>query len=730
MAKPSAKTKPPCAPRRRWLPRILLAVFAPVVFLLLLEGILALTGLVEPVRLLQQVEHEGKAYWTTDPGYGRFIFPREGGPTPSQVWVPVEKKPGEKRVVLIGESAAHGFPLTIFNLARVTDAFWQRAHPATPARVTGLTMTGINSHILRLFVHEALRMEPDMLVIYAGHNEVIGPFGPASVFGRHRASLPLIRAHLWAKRTRTAVLLGRVAQLVQRDHAAASWRGLAEFEQTRIAFDDPALDTMMHHARENFSAMLHDATVRGVPVVLAAPAVNLNDWPPMESTPEIIPDEEAFRLARAGNLAQLTSAWQVYRLARNRERRGDLASAWPLYRRARDLDLYRFRFDSRLEALFLDLASAYRERGVTFIDTDPVLHELNPGFSSDRQYFVEHVHLTAEGRALVAGALVQAMARAWKLPSRGDVGPDQVLADLFYNEIHGYDLWSKTIELIAYPPFTRQPEHEERITYARRIQEDYRDRFSERWTIDAIFRAYQQAVQRRPDDEIQHISAGRMYSQRGHAASAEAALRQALQLHPLQQDALFNLLKLLIERRALDEALRVALLMEESAPVDGELLYFTGEIHIMRDEPRRALPYLERARRLRPLDARIMYSLGMCRQMLGDTAEAVATLRAYITTEPTDYEAMGSLSWIISTGRNPSPADMEQALALARQAVEADAENYRARGALAVALAASNDQATARREADLAIAAATADDQAAMIDELKQQLARLGVTVE
>ncbi len=49
-------------------------------------------------------------------------------------------------------------------------------------------------------------MGADIWVIYMGNNEVVGPFGAGTVFGRQVPPLPLIRASLALKTTRIGQL--------------------------------------------------------------------------------------------------------------------------------------------------------------------------------------------------------------------------------------------------------------------------------------------------------------------------------------------------------------------------------------------------------------------------------------------------------------------------------------------------------------------------------------------
>jgi tetratricopeptide (TPR) repeat protein len=705
-----------------------LVLLAPVLFLLLIEGLLALTGWVEPVRLLNRVEHQGQVYWAANAHYGQFLFQREGAPTPSEVWVPTEKPAGQRRVVLLGASTAHGFPLNIMNLARVSDAWWARAYPDEPVRVIGLTMTGINSHVLRLFADEAFKLEPDLLVMYAGHNEVIGPYGPASVFGRAGVPLWLIRAQLWLSRTRVAQAAQSLIASLLPAESPAAWQGLSAFAETPIAADDPRLAVMRGRTERNLRAMLRQAEKRGVPIVLAAPAMNLNDWPPLGSLPDEVTDEDALRLVRAGQADQLTSASQLYRLGQLFERRGDLDQAWPLYRKAVDADTLRFRFDGPLKTIYDRLAAEFAGPGFVYADIDRLLHEDDASFSSDRLFFVEHVHLTVEGRLRIAEALVGAMADAFGLPDVArPVTADEVLRDLFWTELHEVDLLSKTVSLLVDPPFAQQPGNAERVASMRARIEQLQDQFRETWNGDRVFEVYRKSVGQRPYDPMQYVVAGRLYSFLGQTISAEAALRQALDVHPRQTDALFNIIKLMMGRDAHEDALEAALRLVEFAPADPEMLQLIGELYNLCQQPEAAVAHLTSALQRRPEDPVLLYHLGVGLHMQGQVDEAVAALRRALQRMPDSVEILFTLSWMLATESSLAADRQTAALGYAERALRQAPDDSRSLAAHALALAANGQHARARQQAQRALEAFRRGGEQGMENELNHAMEQLGV---
>jgi lysophospholipase L1-like esterase len=249
--------------------RLILAVLAPACVVAAGEGILRWMG-VESAAPLIRVADERGAHWTSNPAYGRSIFPQEAGPALPPLWVPERKEAGEIRIVVLGESAAEGFPLSEFNLARVLETVVAERNPALRVRAISLAMTGVNSHqIRRLGLAAARCLDPDVVVLYAGNNEAIGPHGPAAVLPGLRRCLPLIRLQ-------GAVREGRLAQVLDRGLRRARaaqgksgmWRGLDEFRGVEIAADDPRLASMYRHFEANVDDLVSALTRRGIRVAI------------------------------------------------------------------------------------------------------------------------------------------------------------------------------------------------------------------------------------------------------------------------------------------------------------------------------------------------------------------------------------------------------------------------------------------------------------------------------
>ncbi len=596
--------------------KIALAVLAPVVFFVVLEGVLRVTGWFRPPQLLQRVQHEGRTYYTTDPSFGRLFLDRTDVPSAPPLWVRATKEAGVRRVVLLGESAAAGFPMTDHHLGRLVQARWRARFPGEPVEVINLSMVAINSHALREFAREAMVLEPDMLVLYAGHNEVIGPFGPAGKFGSPLAVPAVTRLASAVQRTHTGRAVERFLGVFGgAGRAAEGWRGLDEFDGVRVAFDDPALEVMRGRTTENLRDIVQRARRHGADVLLVQPAINLNDWPPLASEPPESGGPAAVLAAQeAGDVSGFRSAALVYEAARQREDAGEWAGAWPLYRRAADLDLQRFRADSGVRGDLADVAAEEGE-GVMAIDACRWLHEWNPLFATDRDFFLEHVHLTFAGRAAVAELIVDGMAALWGLAPQEET-PAAAAAwwerfpevestlrrDVMFTGYDEHDMWSLAWRLLGLEVFAGAPGMDQRrAEFAEFVRLLQRRAVLEWGTMDLVA-AYDRAALRHPDDALTHFTAGRLFGLRGEGVRAEEAFAAGFALHPAFADGRLNYAALQLQRGAVEEARYSLDALRAFAPDLAGLAKLDALVALRDGNRPSAIALLEKHLQLRPDD--------------------------------------------------------------------------------------------------------------------------------
>jgi len=533
--------------------KIWLAVLSAPIALLLFHLFLVALDLFPPVRLIKLSVQQGNTIASTNPDYLRLFFPKNRVPAPSPLWTSLEKKPGARRVILLGESAAAGFPVTDFSLARLIQTEWNLRHPEDRIEVINLAAVAVNSHVLRLMAKEAMQLDPDLVILYAGHNEVIGPFGPAAKFGAHSDSIRLIRARMALRNSRIGqALLALTGKLAGRkEDAQPEWTGLNEFKDVEIPLDDPRLRAMHRHAEINLRDIASMAKASGAACLIAIPAVNLNDWEPSGSEMATGEVDHVIADFRDGHPDAQRSAELAYRAAVKVQEQEGVGAAWPLYRSACDLDTRRLRADGRLRDLMRSMASG--DDRILTVDIDHWLHELNPGFYSDRAYFLEHVHLTFAGRAAAATRIVDGMEALWKnQPLKEDPEsvagwwrrfPDRegaLRARTLFNGFDEHDMWSLAWKLLRLDVFQSATGLERRRAELASHTTYLRNQAMLNWSPDNVREAASRAADLNPDDPLVHFTAGRLLGITGQFDLAEASFRRGFSLLPNHSGAWLN----------------------------------------------------------------------------------------------------------------------------------------------------------------------------------------------
>jgi tetratricopeptide (TPR) repeat protein len=703
----------PLMDSKRWriyLGRVALVVTGPVVFFAGVEIALHLTGRFEPVEVLRQVEYEGRRYWVMEPEYTRRVLGRDNVGVTQTFFLPVERTPGTRRVVLLGESAAAGYPLTEFGLGRMMSVIWEMEFPGEKLEVVDMTCVGVNSHVLRVFSGEGLRTNPDAVVLYAGNNEIIGPYGAANVFGRQAPSLFWAQAGLAAGNTRTGQFIGWLVEQMSGVTGEKNWRGLDEFAGMNLGWDDPAVVRAAKQSKENFEAILKKAKQKGRKVLVCVPAVNLTDWPPT---------------ARNGQ------ALAAFEKAEKLQAAGKMEEAWKFYRRACDLDEMRFRADSRVREVQREVVAEMATKDVVLVDADIWLHEGNPGLLTDRDFFLEHVHLTFEGRVAVAALMVDGLAsllgkerhgwddpREWwpRFPSRVSESKERTM---FTPAAEG-KMWEAIGQLLEMEVFSNVPGIEGRRKHARIREAESKS--ADLQTTMEVLDAYRRALAKNPDDPILHAIAGSQLRRTGNENEAEKATQKSLEIRPNMASANLEMAMKAIRSGRTNDAMKIAEKVSRFQSGPTELDGIKAAIIAEQGNLREALRILKCYTKRFPEDTR---ALGLLASLLGKKGNLEGAEKFYRKTllqNPESPTELNNLAWLLATRDGGSRADRTEAVQLARRAVKLDNEAHRFRGTLAVALVANGQLEEGRAEAEKAIEMAVAAGDGEAVAKLRERM--------
>jgi tetratricopeptide (TPR) repeat protein len=499
-------------------------VLAPVVVVGGLELLLRLLGVGHPAGFTIPCEPQRRAAACPNPDFALRFFPPGLARQPTPFVLPEGKGPRAVRVVVLGESAAQGDPEPTFGVSRFLEAMLEEGLPGVRFEVVNAGVVAINTHVLVPMARDLARHAPDVVVIYAGHNEVVGPYGPGTVLTGRQPGLGLIRASIALGTSRLGQLLGTLGRLRVKD-APTEWRGMELFLDHQVSADDPAMEQVYRGFRENLAEVVAAFRSRGARVVVSTVGTRLRDFAPfasahrsgldgpaLERWKEAVAqgDRAAAEQRPADALAAYRDAEAIdgtfaelqYRIGRTALAVGDEALARERLARARDLDTLRFRADGRIVQLTADVARAAGP-GVELVDGAGALAAASPHGLPGPELFWEHAHLTPEGNEVLARALLPAVVRA--LPQSLGVrdltlpSHERVVGRLALTGYNRYLIAKEVLRRLARPPFTGQLDHALQLEQVERVRDQ-----GAREPFEETEGRYQAALERDPRDPWLH----------------------------------------------------------------------------------------------------------------------------------------------------------------------------------------------------------------------------------
>jgi tetratricopeptide (TPR) repeat protein len=731
-ASPAAPAPVKVAPRgwRLWCMRLSLAVFTPVVFFGLFEAGLRLGGYGYQADYF--VRAEAKGSFISNPRFGWRFFPRLIARSPHpHILAP---KPAEAiRIFVLGGSAAMGTPDASFSFGRILEVMLQEQYPGLDFEVANVAMTAINSHVVREIAKDCATHEPDLFVVYMGNNEVVGPYGPGTIFQRWSPGLPWTRASVALKATRVGQCLSEVqGSLKRKKSAPGSWEGMQMFLENPVPGDDARLEVVYENYRQNLNDILEAGRRAGAGRVLSTVAVNLQDCPPFASQHASSLTEDGLAqwdsLYAAGNVLEEDQNWDdaleqyeqaariddrfaelQYRMAQCLLKVNRLAEAQDRLALARDLDVLRFRADSRLNAIVHEVAKAHAASGLQLVDAEDILADGEGG-----DIFFEHVHFTFNGTYQLARAFFEpvcaALPQLSKVQRSGPLPTRERCAELLtLTAWDEYEIVGKIAGLTSKAPFTHQLNHDQRLLAFRQERDVLLDHASLPQTKAEVWKAYQAAlvkdpdnwelhhrfsklasawnqpkvaiehlqfvVDRMPDDPSKLSELGQALVADGNVDAAMAQYKKALRLFPEHVDTVNGYGAALWQIGRVDEAIVQFRKALETSPRHSSALNNLGSAYVSLGQLDAAISQYRKAIGVDPDYAEAYKNIGKVFLQKGQPSEAVDAFRKSLDLAPRDADLHYQLFQILSSLERNSEAVTHCRKALALKPNDAKIHN-------------------------------------------------------
>jgi tetratricopeptide (TPR) repeat protein len=640
----------------------------PIFLLGLLEACLRLGGYGYNPRLFRSLKIGAEDCFVQNEDFSRRFFPREIARHPGPIKFPARKAPGTFRIFVLGESAAMGDPAESFAPDRYLTILLQEKYPGIRFEIINVAFTAINSHVILPIARECADYKGDLWIIYMGNNEMVGPFGAATVFGWQAPPMSLARLSLAFQRLRIGQLivdLGR--KFGHRSAPAVAWSGMGMFLEHPVAPDSRSKEVVYRNFQMNLDDIVRAGVHSGARVLLNTVAVNLKDCPPFASaTNSALPAtcqaqfefyytnglrsaahqewaNATAQFEQAGKLvagsAELQFQWGQALLAQS-----NWTAAQEHLQLACDNDALPFRADARINAAIMSEREKFTGRGLVVLDSAAALAAGNVSGVCGQEIFYEHVHFDFAGR--------YRLGRVWAEQIESLLPPNTnawINQDVCEQKL-GLSAWNRAQvihlmdERLQMPPLSGQANNAGRraamaarihelgaqmnADHAARTRQSFQQLLAQRpedfflrqeyaifleLTHDASAAAteWQRYRDLLPHDSLGYYEAGRMLNAQQKYAEAETLLRTSAALRPSRTDTWFELGNALAVQARYAEAIDCYSTALQQDPCNPQLLFRRGKLFAFLNRHAEAIENYRAAIRLNPAEGLFHHELAV-----------------------------------------------------------------------------------------------------------------------
>ena len=619
-------------------------VSIPIIFLLLTEGLLRFIDVGNDLQLFHTY-HENSDLLVANSDVSLRYFSKKGMTgfgTVDSFWK--NKKTDSKRIFVLGGSTTAGYPY-FFNggFPSMLKTQLESVYPNTEFEMINLGMTAVNSYTVRDLAKECLEYEPDLLIIYTGHNEFYGALGAGSsqgAFGKYLGGRPFILTLIQLKQWKLYQVVRFLIEKIKPTPKITE-RG-TETLMSRLAKEQEISwgSSLYWNTIDVFEKNIRDIILwgeeRNVPVLIGTVASNVRDQKPyvsIHSSEVDVPSIEKTILNIRSlmmknefnkSLLEIKEAIKTdpkyallyFYAGRCNEYLKNYEEANLQYELARDYDGLRFRASSDLN----ESIKAFQVYSNMYLsDIEYYLAESATNGLVGYDYMLEHLHPNEEG--------------------------NNRIAESFYTSIIENDLLNMDI----IDPSTKIEKYQVWMTQLDRTIADYRIKIlTSGWPFSPNnrFITVAELQQNNMVDSVAvymlqnklsyweaHIKMAEYYRKILDVGRAEREYLALISAFSNVWKSYKAIAEFYIEFELYDKAL-VHLIQAINLGGDSYCYKMAGSIFVQNDKPKEAINYLEVACELSPGDAQALYNLSGAYYLTDNVDGAIELLERIIKEFP------------------------------------------------------------------------------------------------
>jgi tetratricopeptide (TPR) repeat protein len=549
----------------------------PFFLLAITELCLRLAGYGYNPHFFKSIPIDGKDFLVQNEQFSFRFFPKSMARSPGPLRFPASKSPGTFRIFILGESAAMGDPAESFAPDRYLELMLRQKYPDRNFEIINTSVTAIDSHVILPIARECATQQGDLWIVYMGNNEMVGPYGAATVFGWRAPALPLARFAVALQKLRVGQWCTDTGRKLAKSKSGdAAWGGMEMFLNNQVPPESPMRETVYKSFQQNLDDIVGAGIHSGATVLLNTVGVNLRDCPPFGSLPghTLAADEQAKfeslhtnALQSAGQQQWVTAQNYFEQASQLDDKRAEFQYQWAEcllaqtnfseakahFQFACDYDALPFRADSRINATIRNEPRRIKSDRLIICDAAQALAGGSPSGICGDETFFEHVHFDFDAR--------YRLARAWaeQIESMFPHTTNRWLSQEECEQQLGLSPWNRSqvihlmVERMQMPPLSNQANNKERRgVLEKRIKSELTQMNHEQ--ADRTRTNFEQRVKQRPNDFFLHENFAVFLELSGDLSAATEQWKSFRDLLPQDPLGYFEAGRLLVSLQRYAEA--------------------------------------------------------------------------------------------------------------------------------------------------------------------------------
>lgn len=522
------------------------------------------------------------------------------------------------RIFVMGGSSTAGFPYA-YNIT--FPKYLQRKltllYPGYNIEVINLGITAHNSYTITDLADEVLEQEPDLILVYAGHNEYYGILGVGSTasYGSSRfISNIMIQLNKLKTFQLLANFIGWTGSSLSNDSHGVNNETLMSrmIGDNEILYNSEVYYQGISQFEANMKEFLDKMNEKGVNTILGTLSSNHLQKPFVS----ISKDENK-------------SADSLYSLGLDYLDSNNFQKASKLFFEAKEYDALRFRAPQKINDVIIDLGVTYN---FPVVKIDSAFSANSPNGIVGYDLMVDHLHPNIRGYNLIGENFFQCMYDHKLLPDKSTITKpeiektDSILAEQFpYTALDSTISKLRIKKLLNSYPFVPKNENEtSRIIYKA-------DNF-----IDTIA---VKMLNKEISWRSAHQEVAQYYFVKGMFNNFIQEMNAIIQYQPYVEIAYFFTISRLLNVKLYDEAMVFLNKFHKLRPSDYTYKWL-GSINLINGNVLEAINYLNKSIELNDTDSQVYYNLAGAFYKSGQIEQALDAIKTSLNIDPDNNQAI------------------------------------------------------------------------------------------